>query len=242
MGKVDYFDKAVTVMSNFVLNPVYHNPTYDLGTDTVMTFVGQCSLDHYYKLDFDTKKFVVGDMPTVVAFSSTLTYIYHYTFLNTVGNTKVNVQAVMYRVHFDPDTANCGTGAYKTPPVIKVWEMAPPAWPFRPEDNGSWIRAGIFRRDLGAIMFLGDFSKLTSTRTLSRSPGILHGVKLSTIDTYMDANEDVRLDRFDTKSRRMQVTNSHTAFTVSTSFLNNWMWYPPTLGASHGSLATPTVR
>lgn len=90
MGKVDYFDKAVTVMSNYVTNAIWANPTPNLGTNTVMTFVGQCSLDHYYKLDFDTKKFVIGDMPTVVAFSSTLTYIFHFTLLNTVSNSFIS--------------------------------------------------------------------------------------------------------------------------------------------------------
>lgn len=113
IGKIDYFDKAVAVMSNYVYNPFFSNPTPDYGTNTVMTFVGQCSLDQYYKIDFDTKKYVVGELSVVVAYSSTVTYIYHFSMLRLAPNM-AKAKPVMYRVFFDPDTTACSTGGYKT--------------------------------------------------------------------------------------------------------------------------------
>ena len=106
-------------------------------------------------------------------------------------------------MYFDPDTTNCASGAFKTPPVIKYWELATPFWPSNHFDSEMWVRAGKFRRDLSAIMFYGDTRKLAISKVLGRSSGFLHAIKLSSIDAIMDANDDIVQDRFDLKSRKL---------------------------------------
>ena len=143
IGKIDYFDKLVGVMYNWAFDPIGGAiATTVYGTSTTMSFFGQCSLDHYFKIDFDTKKFLIGEIASITAFSSTLTYIHHLSYLKNADGTNAVTFDVIYRVHFDPDTTACTSGGTLTPTVVKILEVRSPLGPYHNELGNCWLRQG----------------------------------------------------------------------------------------------------
>ena len=89
---------------------------------------------------------------------------------------------MIFRVHYDPDLTNCATGAQNSPIKVTYLTVAGP----NQRESNTYIQNTFFSANKDAYFYMGSGKRFaqepSSVDSGSNVRGVIHGVKLATID------------------------------------------------------------